>query len=129
MKTKARLSKSLERDATLVETFKYTHTLKENKERFADQRSQDHYESYTRRLEVATHGEDANGSAASVVDSNAVWRETTSVLYKKCVYWLGSFFASGLYTSTMRPSSASATSRAVNPEEGINLRLQVQELT
>ncbi|RYR09752.1 hypothetical protein Ahy_B05g078157 [Arachis hypogaea] len=37
MKTKVRLSKSLDRDATLAETFKYTHTLKENKERFADQ--------------------------------------------------------------------------------------------
>ncbi|KAL4364919.1 hypothetical protein AHAS_Ahas07G0054200 [Arachis hypogaea] len=29
----------------------------------------------------------------------------------------------------LRPSSASATSRAVDPEEGIDLRLHVQELT
>ncbi|RYQ99622.1 hypothetical protein Ahy_B07g087570 [Arachis hypogaea] len=43
MKTKAKLSKSLDRKVTLTETFKYTYTLKENKERFADQRSQDHY--------------------------------------------------------------------------------------
>ncbi|RYR57063.1 hypothetical protein Ahy_A05g022812 [Arachis hypogaea] len=47
MKTKARLSKSLDHNATLAETFKYTHTLKESKERFANQRSVDHYESYT----------------------------------------------------------------------------------
>nr|XP_029143246.1 uncharacterized protein LOC114924138 [Arachis hypogaea] len=40
MKTK---SKSLDHDATLTETFKYTHLLKENKERFVDQRSRDHY--------------------------------------------------------------------------------------
>ncbi|RYR08156.1 hypothetical protein Ahy_B05g075714 [Arachis hypogaea] len=54
MKTNARLLKSLERKATLAETFKYTHTLKENKARFVYQRSQDHYESYTLRLEAAT---------------------------------------------------------------------------
>ncbi|QHO28327.1 uncharacterized protein [Arachis hypogaea] len=35
MKTKSRLSKSLEPEATLAETFKYIHTLKANKERFA----------------------------------------------------------------------------------------------
>ncbi|QHO11770.1 uncharacterized protein DS421_15g501080 [Arachis hypogaea] len=38
MKTKSRLSKSLDRKSTLVETFKYTHTLKANKERFSDER-------------------------------------------------------------------------------------------
>ncbi|RYR12774.1 hypothetical protein Ahy_B04g070138 [Arachis hypogaea] len=37
MKTKSRLSKSLDREATLAETFKYTHTLKANKEKFADE--------------------------------------------------------------------------------------------
>ncbi|RYQ79450.1 hypothetical protein Ahy_Scaffold6g108197 [Arachis hypogaea] len=35
MKMKSRLS--LDRKATLAETFKYTHTLKANKERFADE--------------------------------------------------------------------------------------------
>ncbi|RYR28361.1 hypothetical protein Ahy_B01g052470 [Arachis hypogaea] len=34
IKTKARLLKLLNRKATLVETFKYIHTLKENKARF-----------------------------------------------------------------------------------------------
>ncbi|RYR33614.1 hypothetical protein Ahy_A10g048228 [Arachis hypogaea] len=42
-------SKSLDREAILVETFKYTHMLKENKERFVDQRSQDYY-----RLDATT---------------------------------------------------------------------------
>ncbi|RYR50591.1 hypothetical protein Ahy_A07g037222 [Arachis hypogaea] len=32
MKTKVRLSKSLSRDTMMAETFKYTHTLNENKE-------------------------------------------------------------------------------------------------
>ncbi|RYR09555.1 hypothetical protein Ahy_B05g077911 [Arachis hypogaea] len=54
MKTKSRLSKLLDREETLAETFKYTHTLKANKERFADELSAAHYEDYTQRLEAAT---------------------------------------------------------------------------
>ncbi|RYR28351.1 hypothetical protein Ahy_B01g052464 [Arachis hypogaea] len=42
MKTKTKLFKLLDHDATLAETFKYTHTLKENKKRLADQQSTDH---------------------------------------------------------------------------------------
>ncbi|RYR50459.1 hypothetical protein Ahy_A07g037070 [Arachis hypogaea] len=105
MKTKDRLSKSLDREATLVEMLKYTYTLKENKDRFADY-----------RLEAATQqsqqsGEDtANGSATSVVDLDVVWREIASVSYKKRVYGLGSFFATSICTSTLRSSSGSITS-------------------
>ncbi|RYR04923.1 hypothetical protein Ahy_B06g084734 isoform A [Arachis hypogaea] len=111
MKTKARMSKLLDRDATLAETFKYTHTLKENKARFAYQWSVDHYESYTQRLEATTQqyqqsGEDTSGSVASVVDPAVVWRETDLVPYKNRIYGLGSFLASSLRTST----STSATS-------------------
>ncbi|RYR14187.1 hypothetical protein Ahy_B04g070789 isoform B [Arachis hypogaea] len=43
MKTKSRLSESLDHEATLAETFKYTHILKANNERFADERSVAHY--------------------------------------------------------------------------------------
>ncbi|RYQ91799.1 hypothetical protein Ahy_B09g097827 isoform A [Arachis hypogaea] len=112
MKTKARLSKSFDRKATLAEMFKYTHTLKENKARFADR-----------------HAEDtADGSTASIVDPNAVWHETASASYKNCVYGMGSFFTSSLHTSMLRPSFASTTSRAVESEEGVDLRLQMQEL-
>ncbi|RYR21123.1 hypothetical protein Ahy_B03g066383 [Arachis hypogaea] len=127
MKTKARMSKSLDREATLAETFKYTYMLKENKARFLDQWSQDHCESNTQRLEAATQQsqqrwEDAtDGSATSVVNPDAVWRETASVAYKNRVY-------QNLCTSTLRPPSGSATNRAVQPKEGVNLRLQVQEL-
>ncbi|RYQ99297.1 hypothetical protein Ahy_B07g087211 [Arachis hypogaea] len=74
-------------------------------------------------------GDDTNDSAASVVDPNAVWCETTSALYKNCIYGLGLLFTSSLGTSMLRPSSASATSQAVDSEEGIDLRLHVQELT
>ncbi|RYR31036.1 hypothetical protein Ahy_B01g055823 [Arachis hypogaea] len=82
MKTKSRLSKSLECEVTLVETFKYTHTLKANKERFTDERSVTHYEDYTQRLEAATQQSQPSGddsdSDALVVDPDRVWRKTTS---------------------------------------------------
>ncbi|RYR06798.1 hypothetical protein Ahy_B05g074116 [Arachis hypogaea] len=64
------LFKSLDRDATIAETFKYTHTLEENKERFAYQWATNHYErSCTERLEAATQqsqrtDDDGNNSAA-----------------------------------------------------------------
>ncbi|RYR74154.1 hypothetical protein Ahy_A02g008780 isoform A [Arachis hypogaea] len=143
MKTKVKLSKSLDRNATLAEIFKYTHTLKENIVRFADQRSMDHYmivvliiitcvtqESYTQRLEATTQQfqksvEDAGCSAASVVDPDAVWHETNSAPYKNREYELGSLFASSLHTSM----SASASSQAIDLEKGIDFRLRVQELT
>ncbi|RYR03456.1 hypothetical protein Ahy_B06g082429 [Arachis hypogaea] len=82
------------------------------------------------RLEAATQqsqqsGEDTSGIAISVVDPDAVWRE----MYKNRIYRLGSFFANSLRTSTLSPSSAYATIRAIDLKEGIDLRLQVQKLT
>ncbi|QHO18599.1 uncharacterized protein DS421_11g321880 [Arachis hypogaea] len=118
IKTKAKLSKPLSRDATMAETFKYTHTLKENKEIFAFQRSADHYT-----------GEDGNNSIASEVNPDIVWRETASKPYMNHVYGVGSFFADNLCTSTMRPSFASATSRPIDPKDDVNLKEQVLELT
>ncbi|RYR31647.1 hypothetical protein Ahy_B01g056499 [Arachis hypogaea] len=125
MKTKVRLSKSLDHDATMAETFKYTHMLKENKEKFVGQWAADYY-----RLKVATHqsqhiGDDGNNSAASVVDPDMVWRDATSEPYKNHVYGLGSFFGDNLHTSILRQSSASDTIRPVDPEDGVNLREQV----
>nr|XP_025607251.1 uncharacterized protein LOC112698042 [Arachis hypogaea] len=55
--------------------------------------------------------------------------ETASGLYKNRIYGMGSFFTSSLRPSTLRPLSASVTSRSVDPEESIDLRLRVQELT
>ncbi|QHO07328.1 uncharacterized protein DS421_14g462710 [Arachis hypogaea] len=91
-------------------------------------------ESYTQRLEALTQqsqqgGEDAtDGSATSVIDPDVVWCETAFAPYKNRVYGMESFFASSLRTSTFKPSSGSTTSRAVEAEEGIDLRLQVQKL-
>ncbi|RYR25290.1 hypothetical protein Ahy_B02g058974 [Arachis hypogaea] len=122
MKTKSRLFKLLDREATLVETFKYTHTLKVNNERFAEEQSAAHYEDYMHRLEVVTQksqppsrNDDAS-SETSVVDPDRIW--------------LGSFSASGLLSFALATSSvsASATSSA-NPQEVIDLMEEVQKLT
>ncbi|RYR12052.1 hypothetical protein Ahy_B04g069569 [Arachis hypogaea] len=78
IKTKTRLSKSLDREAKLAETFKYTHTLKENKKRFAYERSAAHYEEYQQSLETATQqsqplgGANKAGSDTSIVDPDRI---------------------------------------------------------
>ncbi|MED6227124.1 hypothetical protein PIB30_110457, partial [Stylosanthes scabra] len=41
MQTKAKMTKSLDRPVSMAEAFKQTHTLKANKEQFADKRSSD----------------------------------------------------------------------------------------
>ncbi|RYR04926.1 hypothetical protein Ahy_B06g084736 [Arachis hypogaea] len=103
-------------DVKMAETFKYTDTLKK---RFAYQRFADHYETK----------DDGNNSDVLEVDFDTVWRETASEPYKNRVYGLGLFFGNNLYTSTLGSSSASATSQPVNPEDGVDLREQVLEIT
>ncbi|XP_029152560.1 uncharacterized protein [Arachis hypogaea] len=126
MKTK---SKSLDCEATLAETFKYTHTLKENKARFVYQRSQDHYKSYTQRLE-ATIQQSQQGRWLCSFSRRPrcdLAQDRLSPVQEPCI-WDGVILRQQPPTSTLRSSSGSATSRAIQPEEGVDLRLQVQEL-
>ncbi|QHN80196.1 uncharacterized protein DS421_20g676270 [Arachis hypogaea] len=125
---------SLDHEATLAETFKYTHTLKVNKKRFVDERSVAHYEEYHHRLEAATQqsqlpsGADKANSETSVVDPNKIWCETTSEPHKNCRFGLGSFFASGLCSFTLADSSASAfATNPADPHEVIDLREEMEE--
>ncbi|QHN85444.1 uncharacterized protein DS421_16g537500 [Arachis hypogaea] len=103
MKTKSKLSKSLDHETTLAETFKYTHILKANNERFAEERSAAHYIliGFGARLPL-------NPTRIAALG------------------W--SFFASGLRSSALAAFSASATNLA-NPQEVIDLREEVQKLT
>ncbi|RYR08585.1 hypothetical protein Ahy_B05g076334 [Arachis hypogaea] len=112
IKTKARLCNLLDRDATMVETFK----------------------SSTQRLEASTQQsqctrDDGKKFAASAVDLQMDWGEAASEPYKNCVFGLGSFFANNLHTSTLRQSSVSATSHPVDLEDGVDFREQVLLLT
>ncbi|RYR57197.1 hypothetical protein Ahy_A05g022934 [Arachis hypogaea] len=117
MKTKSKLSKLLDREATLAEIFKYSHTLKANKERFVTKQSQPPIEN------------DKAGSKTSVVDPYRVWRETASQPHKNSRFKMGSFFTSGLCSSSLATSSTSdfATS-PTDPQEVVNLREKVQKL-
>ncbi|XP_072077045.1 uncharacterized protein [Arachis hypogaea] len=105
----------------MAETIKYTDTLKENKERFADQWVVNHYSLEAPSQQSQPNGDDGNNSAASVVDPDMVWREEASTLYKNLVYRLGSFFTDNLRTSTLKYSSTPATSQSVDPEDGVDL--------
>ncbi|RYR78565.1 hypothetical protein Ahy_A01g003390 [Arachis hypogaea] len=136
MKSRCLLSKSLNCEAILVETFKYTHTLKANKKRFADEWSGAHYEDYVQRLEVTTQqyqppsGNDKASSMTSVVDFDWVWRETASEPHKNHHFRLGSFFANDLCSFALAASSTFAS--ATNPtdsQEVVDLREEVQKLT
>ncbi|RYR52922.1 hypothetical protein Ahy_A06g027780 [Arachis hypogaea] len=110
MKMKARLEcKSLDREAILGKTFKYTHMLKEKKETFDDQRSQDHYRS---RLSSLSKVGRTPPIGDAVVDPDAVWHETASAPYKNRVYRMGSIFASSIRTSMLRLSLGSTSRRA-----------------
>ncbi|XP_057753010.1 uncharacterized protein LOC130970832 isoform X1 [Arachis stenosperma] len=129
MKTKVRLSKSLDREATLAETFKYTHTLKENKVRFVYQQSQNHYKSYTERLEATTQRSQQSRwlCGFSRRPRCGLAQDRLSPIQEPCI-WDGVILCQQPPTSTLRPSSGSATSQAIQLEEGVDLRLQVQEL-
>ncbi|RYR79593.1 hypothetical protein Ahy_A01g004398 [Arachis hypogaea] len=128
MKTKSRLSKSLDCEAILVETFKYTHTLKVNKGKFADERFGAHYiGGYDTAISVA-YGNDEDDSETSVVDSDRVWHEIASKTHKNRHFRLGSFFASGLHSFVLVAFSASATNPS-DLQEVVDLREEVQKLT
>ncbi|RYR69232.1 hypothetical protein Ahy_A03g015770 [Arachis hypogaea] len=130
MQTKSKLS--LDRKATLVETFKYTYILKANKKRFADEQSVAYYEDYMQKLEAATQqsqapsGDDEVGSETSVVDPDRVWRQTASELYKNGHFGLGSFFASGFRSFALAASSATSPA---DPQEVVDLKEEVYKLT
>ncbi|MED6127881.1 hypothetical protein PIB30_092304 [Stylosanthes scabra] len=102
----------------MAEVFKQTHTLKANKEQFADKRSFD--------IWAAESGTNAE------VDPDQVWRQTVSEpSQKNRVFGIGGFLASTLRTSVFAPqaSSVSLTSPApAGPEDAVDLREQVQLL-
>ncbi|MED6129512.1 hypothetical protein PIB30_108660, partial [Stylosanthes scabra] len=124
-------TKSLDRPVSMAEVFKQTHTLKANKEQFADKRSSDIWDEFTSNTTVATQQAVESGTNAEV-DPDQVWRQTVSEpSQKNRVFGIGGFLASTLRTSVFAPqaSSVSLTSPApAGPEEAVDLREQVQLL-
>ncbi|MED6154429.1 hypothetical protein PIB30_112362 [Stylosanthes scabra] len=111
----------------MAEVFKQTHTLKVNKEQFADKRSSDIWDEFTSNTTVATQQAAESGTNAEV-DPDQVWRQTVSEpSQKNRVFGIDGFLASTLRTSVFAPqaSSVSLTSPApAGPEEAVDLREQ-----
>ncbi|MED6208394.1 hypothetical protein PIB30_044584 [Stylosanthes scabra] len=131
MQTKAKMTKSLDRPMSMAEVFKQTHTLKANKEQFADKWSSDIWDDFTNNTTIATQQAAESGTNATV-DPDQVWRQTVFERSEKNhVFGIGGFLASTLRTSVFTPqaSSVSLTSPPPTcPEEAVDLREQVQLL-
>ncbi|MED6206508.1 hypothetical protein PIB30_027450 [Stylosanthes scabra] len=115
-KTRARMTRSLDREPTDAEVFRETHTRKRD------------------RSIVEKHADDllppnrCKKRVMSTVDPNVVWRQTLSEPYRNRVYGAGGFFASSLRRSGYAGSSASASSSHTGPAdpEVVDLREQQQ---
>ncbi|MED6113866.1 hypothetical protein PIB30_074843 [Stylosanthes scabra] len=128
MQTKAKMTKLLDRPESMAEVFKQTHTLKANKEKFADKRSSDIWDDFTNNTAIATQ-QAAESRTDATVDPDQVWRQTISELNEKNrVFGIGGFLASTLRTSVFAPQafSVSLTSPApAGQEEAVDLQEQV----
>ncbi|RYR07568.1 hypothetical protein Ahy_B05g074947 [Arachis hypogaea] len=103
----------------MAETFKYTHTLKENKERFSPTRRD--WRPQANNLCTL----ERTATTPLIQSSILIW---LAVQELRLLVGLGSFFANNFPTSTLRASFASATS-PVEAEDNVNLReLQAQQL-
>ncbi|MED6172358.1 hypothetical protein PIB30_049378 [Stylosanthes scabra] len=107
-KTRARMTRSLDREPTDAEVFRETHTRKRDRS-IVEKRVDDLL--FSANLEQATQQAQEEGDeSAATVDPNIVWRQTLSEPYRNRVYGAGGFFASSLCKSGYAGSSASASS-------------------
>ncbi|MED6189690.1 hypothetical protein PIB30_098545 [Stylosanthes scabra] len=99
----------------MAEVFKLTHTLKANKEQFADDRADGLMGLYNENFATATQqrqNEDEEDLGANMtVNPDKVWRQTVSELdLKNHIHGVGKFYASTLRTSSFKGSAVLATS-------------------
>ncbi|MED6221189.1 hypothetical protein PIB30_052084 [Stylosanthes scabra] len=130
-KTRAWMTRSLDRTPTDAEIFREIHTRKQDRT-IVEKRANDLLTEFSANLEQATQQAQEEGDeSAGTVDPNIVWRQTLSEPCKNRVYEASGFFASSLCRSGYGGSSGSATSSHAGSadEEVVNLREQVQNLT
>ncbi|MED6218948.1 hypothetical protein PIB30_031288 [Stylosanthes scabra] len=130
-KTRARMTRSLDREPTDAEVFRETHTRKRDRS-IVEKRVDDLLTEFSANLEQATqHAQEEGDEGAVTVDPNVVWRQTLSEPYRNRVYGAGGFFASLLRRSGYVGFSASASSSHTGPADPkvVDLREQVQNLT
>ncbi|MED6108171.1 hypothetical protein PIB30_020944 [Stylosanthes scabra] len=107
---------------------KMTHTLNENKEKFADKRSTDIWDEYIDNTAIATQRA-AESRTSTLVDPDEVWRQTVSEPdAKNRIYGVGGFLASTLKTSVFAPQDTSGTVTSDVPsskDDTVDLQEQV----
>ncbi|RYR78414.1 hypothetical protein Ahy_A01g003210 [Arachis hypogaea] len=100
--------KQLDRTPTHEEVFKETHTLKSDKSKWVDKRSQDTHEKFIKKLaEVqAQHVEaQAQGIELPPIDEDLIWEEVCGGQKKNRVYRKGAFFSSSIKSKTTSANS------------------------
>ncbi|MED6221372.1 hypothetical protein PIB30_053916 [Stylosanthes scabra] len=130
-KTRARMTRSLDRPPIDEEVFRETHTCKRDRS-IVEKRADDLLTEYSADLEQATQqAQEEVDEIAATVDPNTVWRQTLFEPCKNWVYGAGGFFTSSLRRSGYGGSSASASSTHTGPAapEVVDLREQIQNLT
>ncbi|XP_025648648.1 uncharacterized protein [Arachis hypogaea] len=125
-----RMKKQLGRTPTHEEVFKETHTLKSDKSKWVDKRSQDTHEKFIKKLaEVqAQHAEaQAQGMELQPIDEDLIWEEVCGGKKKNRVYEKGSFFSSSIKSGTTSANSVSG--RAPRNQNSVpDLREQIHNL-
>ncbi|MED6160659.1 hypothetical protein PIB30_053519 [Stylosanthes scabra] len=129
-KTRAKMTRSLDRSPTDAEVFRATHTRKRDRS-IVEKRVDDLLTEYSANLEQATQQAQEEGDeSAATVDLDVVWRQTLSEPCKNRVYGAGGFFASSLCRSGFGGSSTSASSThtgsAVPEVQNLSQSLQTQ---
>ncbi|RYR67440.1 hypothetical protein Ahy_A03g013797 [Arachis hypogaea] len=123
--------KQLGRTPTHEEVFKKTHTLKSDKSKWVDKRSQDTHVRYSINQEKfikklaevqAQHAEaQAQGIELPPIDEDLIWEEMCGGQKKNRVYGKGAFFSSSIkYGTTSANSISGRESRNQNYREQIH---------
>ncbi|MED6182684.1 hypothetical protein PIB30_031006 [Stylosanthes scabra] len=140
-KTRARMTRSLDRPLTEAEVFRETHTRKRDRS-IVEKCADDLLTEFSANLKQATQQAQEEGDeTAGTVDPDVVWRQTLSEPCRNRVYGAGGYFASSLHRSGYGGCSASATCsqasladaevvdlREQPPDSGEALQQQIDEV-
>ncbi|RYR58645.1 hypothetical protein Ahy_A05g024517 [Arachis hypogaea] len=125
-----RMKKQLARTPTHEEVFKEIHTLKSDKSKWVDKRSQDTREKFIKKLaEVQAQRAEAQaqGMELQPIDEDLIWEEVCGGQKKNRVYRKGSFFSSSIKSGTTSANSVSG--RAPRNQNSVpDLREQIYNL-